>query len=73
MTEVGMRAGLEFIVSVVDLFMERALIRAGCHCERLGEPKRIGRVSVVAGLWEMGDELLGSLREAGWYHRHCPL
>jgi acyl homoserine lactone synthase len=64
MTEVGMRAGLDFIVSVVDVHMEKVLKRANCHCERLGEPKRIGKVTTVAGLWEIGDELLGNLRQA---------
>ncbi len=65
MTEVGMLAGLDFIVSVVDVHMERVLKRANCHCERLGEPKKIGKVTTVAGLWEIGDQLLNSLREAG--------
>jgi acyl homoserine lactone synthase len=64
MTEVGMRAGLDFIVSVVDVHMERVLKRANCHCERLGQPQKIGKVTTVAGLWEIGDELLGNLREA---------
>lgn len=40
MTEVGMRVGLEFIVSVVDVHMERVLKRANCHCERIGEPRK---------------------------------
>jgi acyl homoserine lactone synthase len=64
MTEVGMRAGLDFIVSVVDVHMERVLKRANCHCERLGEPKKIGKVTTIAGLWEIGDELLNNLRQA---------
>jgi acyl homoserine lactone synthase len=64
MTEVGMRAGLDFIVSVVDVHMERVLKRANCHCERLGDPKKIGKVTTIAGLWEIGDELLSNLREA---------
>lgn len=64
MTEVGIRVGLDFIVSVVDVHMERVLKRANCHCERLGEPKKIGKVTTIAGLWEIGDELLGNLREA---------
>jgi len=65
MTEVGMLAGLEFIVSVVDLQMERVLKRAKCPCERLGEPKKIGRVSAIAGLWEIGEPLLSGLQSAG--------
>jgi acyl homoserine lactone synthase len=64
MTEVGIKVGLDFIVSVVDVHMERVLKRANCHCERLGEPKKIGKVTTIAGLWEIGDELLGNLREA---------
>jgi acyl homoserine lactone synthase len=64
MTEVGIRAGLDFIVSVVDVHMERVLKRANCHCERLGQPKKIGKVTTIAGLWEIGDELLNNLRAA---------
>ena len=64
MTQVGMLAGLEFIVSVVDVHMERVLKRANCHCERIGEPRKIGRVTTVAGLWEIGQELLDNLHDA---------
>jgi len=62
--EIGLISGLEFIVSVVDVYMERVLNRAGCPCERIGNPQKIGRVTAVAGLWEIGDSLIDSLREA---------
>ncbi len=64
MTEVGMLVGLSFIVSVVDVHMERILKRANCHCDRIGEPRKIGRVTTIAGLWEIGQELLDNLHAA---------
>lgn len=64
MTEVGMRVGLDYIVSVVDVHMERVLKRANCHCDRIGEPRKIGKVTTVAGLWEIGNELLSNLHAA---------
>ena len=61
--EVGIRAGLEFVVTVMDVAVERVLRRAGCPCDRIGSPRRIGRGLAVAGLFEMTDELLSSVRE----------
>ena len=62
--EVGIRSGLEFVVTVMDVSVERVLRRAGCPCERIGKPRRIGNGLSVAGLFEMTDGLLRSIREA---------
>ena len=62
--EVGIRAGLEFVVTVMDLAVERVLRRAGCPCDRIGSPRRIGKSLTVAGLFEMSDELLSGIRQA---------
>jgi acyl homoserine lactone synthase len=62
MAEIGMLAGLEFFVSVTDLFMERVLERADCQAERLGPPVRVGKVEAVAGFWEVGPESLARAR-----------
>lgn len=62
--EIGQLVGLDFIVSVVDVHMERVLNRAGCPCERIGQPKKIGKVTAIAGLWAIGDKLIDSLRSA---------
>jgi N-acyl-L-homoserine lactone synthetase len=62
--EIGTLAGLEFIVSVVDVPVERVLRRAGCPCDRIGQPKRIGKTLAIAGIFEVGDELLSSLHRA---------
>lgn len=62
--EVGIRSGLEFIVTVMDVSVERVLRRAGCPCERIGPPKRIGNGLSIAGLFEMTDALLEGIRQA---------
>src|SRR5262245_60561578 len=62
--EVGIRSGLEFIVSVVDVSVERLLRQAGCPCDRVGKPRRIGDALAVAGLFEMSDELLAGIHRA---------
>jgi N-acyl-L-homoserine lactone synthetase len=62
--EVGVRSGLEFVVTVMDVSVERVLRRAGCPCERIGSPRRIGKSLAVAGLFEMTEGLLGGIRRA---------
>lgn len=48
--ETGMLAGLSHVVTVIDVRMERVMRRAGCPMERIGPPKRIGKVDTVATL-----------------------
>ena len=61
--EIGMKVGLNFIVTVIDLRMERILRRLNCAGERIGEPHRYGKVTAIAGLWETNDEMLQELRK----------
>jgi acyl homoserine lactone synthase len=63
--ETGINAGLEFIVSVVDVSIERVLRNAGCRCERLGQPRRIGQSLAIAGMFPMTYELLSAVRTVG--------
>lgn len=60
--EVGMDAGLEFIVTVIDLRMERILRRLQCMGDRIGEPRVYGNVTALAGLWETTPTMLHKLR-----------
>lgn len=62
--ETGIAAGLEFIVTVMDVHVERVLRRAGCPCDHIGKPKRIGTSISVAALFEMNDTLLSSIKRA---------
>jgi acyl homoserine lactone synthase len=62
--EIGMTAGLTFIVTVIDLRMERILRRLNCAGDRIGEPRRYGKVTATAGLWETSEDMLSTLREA---------
>ncbi len=66
--EVGQIAGLSFVVSVIDLRMERILRRLACAGERIGEPRKYGAVSAIAGHWEITDEMLHQLRHASGIH-----
>jgi len=62
--EIGMIAGLTFIVTVIDLRMERILRKLNCMGERVGGPRQYGKVSAIAGLWETCDETLEQLRQS---------
>lgn len=62
--DVGMRAGLDFIVSVYDAMMARVLARAGCNAEPLGPPRRIGKVMAYAGFFDVGEVMMANLRDA---------
>jgi acyl homoserine lactone synthase len=60
--EIGMDVGLEFIVTVIDLRMERILRRLQCMGDRIGEPRVYGNVTALAGLWETTPEMLARLQ-----------
>jgi len=65
LAEIGMEAGLSHIVTVIDRRMERILKRLDCAGERLGTPKKIGKVTALAGLWSTDMEMLTKLQKAG--------
>jgi N-acyl-L-homoserine lactone synthetase len=60
--ETARAAGVDFVVSVYDVRMERILRRAGCSFERLCRPKRIGDVMTVAGLCETAMSITDEIR-----------
>jgi acyl homoserine lactone synthase len=62
--EIGQNAGLTFIVTVIDLRMERILRRLNCAGDRIGEPRKYGKVTAIAGLWETNEEMLQQLRDS---------
>ena len=53
--EIGLYAGLTHIVTVIDVRMERILLRAACPVERLGSPVKIGKVPSLAILMECSE------------------
>lgn len=65
MIEAGLRYGLEAIVTVTDLRMERILRRAGWPLERIGTPHRIGNTQAVAGFLPVSAEALDAIRRSG--------
>lgn len=62
--EVALLAGLDYIVSVYDMHVDRILKRAGCRPDPLGEPRRIGRVKAYAGLFDASEEMVANIRSA---------
>ena len=62
--EIGMEAGLTFIVTVIDHRMERILRKMNCMGDKIGGPHNYGKVSAIAGLWETTPEMLKQLQDA---------
>jgi len=60
--ETARAAGVDFVISVYDVRMERILRRAGCGFERLCQPRRIGDVLTVAGLCETAAAVTDEIR-----------
>ena len=63
MCEVGILAGLDAVVTVSDPLVKRIVEKLGARGEVLGTPKRFGKVTAYAGLYETNDEQLARLRE----------
>lgn len=61
--EVGLYAGLTHIVTVIDVRMERILLRAKCPVERLGDPVKIGRVPSLAILMECSEKTVNRVKQ----------
>ena len=64
MCEIGVVYGLQTIVSVTDLLVERILKRNGLKTERLGGVHQIGIVKAVAGSFNPSQEEQAKLRES---------
>lgn len=64
-TEISLQSGISHIVSVFDAAMFRVLKAAGAGPDLIGGGKRIGVCTTYAGLFEMSDEFLAAVRQAG--------
>jgi acyl homoserine lactone synthase len=53
--EVGLLAGLTYVVSVFDARMLRIFRTADCQADVIGTPTRIGKVTAYAGLFEITE------------------
>jgi len=69
--EIGLYAGLTHIVTVIDVRMERVLLRAKCPVERLGEPVKIGKVNTIAILMECSEETVAQVYEGNEISQTC--
>lgn len=61
--EVATRVGLDYVISVYDMAVERILRRAGCGVERIGSPKRFDGLATVAGLLDVGEEVVARMHQ----------
>lgn len=62
--EVGMLAGLDYVVSVYDARMRRILRTAGCAALEVGTPKKFGKVKTYAGLFRINETTLKKIQTA---------
>jgi N-acyl-L-homoserine lactone synthetase len=62
--EVAIIAGLTQVVSVLDARIYRVLRAAGCDPQIIGRPRRIGGTMSYAGLFDVGEGPLQSVRKA---------
>lgn len=56
------RSGIQNVVSVYDLYLERILRRAGCRFERLGPVAMYDGLKTVAGLFEVSANNIAELQ-----------
>jgi acyl homoserine lactone synthase len=54
-------AGMENVISVYDVFVERILKRAGCLFERVGPVVKYDDLKTVGGLFEVSEEVIASI------------
>ncbi|PMR70430.1 acyl-homoserine-lactone synthase [Halomonas heilongjiangensis] len=66
--EIALKAAVVNVVSVYDLFVERILRRAGCRFNRLGEPFVYDGLRTVAGVFEVSQEAIDSIRQRSEIH-----
>ena len=69
LVETGLEAGITHIVSVYDARMTRIFRLANCSPDVIGGPKKIGKVSTYAGLFEVSlDRWTAIAASAGFNH-----
>lgn len=56
-------AGMQNIISVYDIFVERILKRAGCSFDRLGPIVKYDDLKTVGGLFEVSPAVIAALSE----------
>jgi len=54
-------AGMQNIISVYDVYVERILRRAGCDFDRLGPVVKYDDLRTVAGLFDVNDDVIESV------------
>lgn len=54
-------AGMENVISVYDVFVERILKRSGCSFERLGPVVSYDDLKTVGGLFEVSEDVVAAL------------
>lgn len=54
-------AGMQNIISVYDIFVERILKRAGCSFDRLGPVVKYDDLKTVSGLFEVSSEVISTI------------
>jgi len=55
--EVGLAAGLDFVVTVYDARIARLLKRVNCPADVVGGPIKIGKVMTYASLFEVSEQM----------------
>lgn len=68
MFEIAMKSNINNVISVYDVFMERILKRAGCRFDRLGAPFAYDGLKTVAGLFEVSQLAIDSIRQRSEFH-----
>ncbi len=61
--EIALVTGLTQVVSVFDARIFRVLRAAGCNPQIIGKPQRIDTVMSYAGLFDVGEEALETIKE----------
>lgn len=61
--EIGLAHGVEQIVTVTDVFLERMFRRMGCPGIRIADPQKIGKVHAVAVGWNVDQNLLSTMKD----------
>lgn len=67
--EVGLAAGLNFVVTVYDARMARLLKRVNCPADVVGGPIKIGKVMTYASLFEVSKQMWRRLAQQIGLHK----
>lgn len=59
--QIALDAGMQNVISVYDVFVERILKRSGCVFERLGPIVLYDDLKTVSGLFEVSEDVIAAL------------